>query len=53
VAVHTGQTDTVDVLTERAFADSPRQDWRRAFAHAAGAELAVTSRLPDAADHRE
>jgi hypothetical protein len=50
VALHTGQTDNADVLTERAFADFPRKDWYRAFAHAAGAELAVASRLPDAAD---
>jgi hypothetical protein len=50
VVLHTGQTDNADVLTERAFADFPRQDWHRAFAHAAGAELAVASRLPDAAD---
>jgi predicted ATPase/DNA-binding CsgD family transcriptional regulator len=50
VALHTGQTDNADELTERAFADFPRQDWHRPFAHAAGAELAVVSRLPDAAD---
>nr|WP_052477660.1 LuxR C-terminal-related transcriptional regulator [Kibdelosporangium sp. MJ126-NF4]CEL13169.1 Signal transduction response regulator / Disease resistance domain-containing protein [Kibdelosporangium sp. MJ126-NF4]CTQ98857.1 Signal transduction response regulator / Disease resistance domain-containing protein [Kibdelosporangium sp. MJ126-NF4] len=50
VALHTGQTDNADVLTERALVDFPRQDWHRAFAHAAGAELAVASGLPDAAD---
>jgi predicted ATPase/DNA-binding CsgD family transcriptional regulator len=50
VALHTGQTDNADVLTERAFADFPHQDWHRAFAQAAGAELAVASGLPDAAD---
>jgi predicted ATPase/DNA-binding CsgD family transcriptional regulator len=50
VALHTGQKDDADVLTERAFADFPRQDWHRAFANAAGAELAVASGLPDAAD---
>ena len=50
VALHTGQTGNADVLTERAFADFPRQNWHRAFAHAAGAELAVASGLPDAAD---
>ncbi|MCW6005266.1 LuxR C-terminal-related transcriptional regulator [Micromonospora sp. CPCC 205371] len=50
VALQTGQTNNADVLTERAFADFPLQDWHRAFAHAAGAELAVASGLPDAAD---
>jgi predicted ATPase/DNA-binding CsgD family transcriptional regulator len=50
VALHTGQTDNAGELTERAFADFPRQDWHRAFAHAAGAELAVASGLSDAAD---
>ncbi|RZS37775.1 putative ATPase [Herbihabitans rhizosphaerae] len=50
VALHTGRTDDAGVLIERAFADFPRQDWHRAFANAAGAELAVASGLPDAAD---
>ncbi|WP_161962509.1 ATP-binding protein [Nocardioides speluncae] len=50
VALHTGRTDNADVLTERAFADFPPHDWHRAFAHAAGAELAVATGLPDAAE---
>ncbi|MEH1124167.1 hypothetical protein [Micromonospora sp. CPCC 206061] len=50
VALHTGRMDHAGVLVERTFADFPLQDWHRAFAHAAGAELAVASGLPDAAD---
>ncbi|WP_207943161.1 hypothetical protein, partial [Actinomadura sp. KC345] len=37
-------------LVEAAFADFPPQDWYRAYARAAGAELAVAAGLPDAAD---
>lgn len=50
VALHTGRTDDADLLTERAFADFPLHDWHRAFACAAGAELAVATGLPDAAE---
>ncbi|WP_165978092.1 ATP-binding protein [Actinomadura darangshiensis] len=49
-ALHTGQTDDAPVLVERAFADFPPQDWYRAYARAAGAELAVAAGLPDASD---
>jgi hypothetical protein len=50
VALHTGRMDHAGPLVERACADFPLQDWHRAFAHAAGAELAVASGLPDAED---
>ncbi|MFI0480299.1 ATP-binding protein [Actinomadura sp. 9N215] len=46
-AVHAGRAD--ERLVEAAFAEFPPQDWYRAYARAAGAELAVAAGLPDAA----
>ncbi|GAB1515642.1 ATP-binding protein [Actinophytocola sp. KF-1] len=49
LAVHTGQLSGADRLVRNAFAEFA-QPWYRAYAHAAGAELAVLARLPGAED---
>ena len=47
LAVHTGDTADAERLVAGAFAEF-RQPWHRAYANAAGAELAVLAGLPDA-----
>ncbi|WP_052305027.1 ATP-binding protein [Stackebrandtia nassauensis] len=49
VAVHTDALGDAAEMVERAFAESPPQDWYRPYARAAGAELAIVAGLPDAA----
>jgi hypothetical protein len=50
LAVHTGRSDDVEPLVRTAFALNAPLDPYLAYARAAGAELAVVTRLPDAAD---
>ncbi|MEU8632105.1 LuxR C-terminal-related transcriptional regulator [Amycolatopsis sp. NPDC048633] len=47
LAVHTGHLTDADRLVRNAFQEFP-QPWYRAYANAAGAELAVLAHLPDA-----
>ncbi|MGW6278513.1 ATP-binding protein [Kribbella sp. NPDC055071] len=49
VAVHTGRYEDAPQLVAAALASFPEK-WWMAYAHAAGAELAVVAGLPDAAD---
>jgi predicted ATPase/DNA-binding CsgD family transcriptional regulator len=49
VAAHTGRYDDAPQLVAAALAPFPEK-WWMAYAHAAGAELAVIAGLPDAAD---
>ncbi|TDE36823.1 LuxR C-terminal-related transcriptional regulator [Actinomadura sp. 6K520] len=48
IALRSGRPDPR--LADAAFADFPPQDWYRTYARAAGAELAVATGLPDAAE---
>jgi predicted ATPase/DNA-binding CsgD family transcriptional regulator len=50
LAVHNGQFDDVESLVRTAFAVNAPLDPYLAYARAAGAELAVVARLPDAAE---
>jgi hypothetical protein len=50
LAIHNGQFDNVEPLVREAFAVNAPLDPYLAYARAAGAELAVTARLPDAAE---
>jgi hypothetical protein len=50
VALHNGRFDAVEPLVRRAFAGEAPLDPYLAYARAAGAELAVAARLPDAAE---
>jgi len=50
VALHNGRFDEVGPLVRRAFAGEAPLDPYLAYARAAGAELAVAARLPDAAE---
>ena len=49
IAVHTGRLGDAARLVDAAFAPFPEK-WWQAYAHAAGAELAVVAGLPDATD---
>lgn len=50
LAIHTGQFDDAESLVRKAFAINAPLDPYLAYARAAGAELAVAARLPDAAE---
>src|SRR5256885_13037753 len=50
LAIHNGQFDDVESLVRKAFAINAPLDPYLAYARAAGAELAVAARLPDAAE---
>ena len=50
LAIHNGQFDDVESLVRKAFAIDAPLDPYLAYARAAGAELAVAARLPDAAE---
>jgi hypothetical protein len=50
LAVHSGRFDDVEPLVHTAFARKAPLDPYLAYARAAGAELAVAARLPDAAE---
>jgi tetratricopeptide (TPR) repeat protein len=50
LAIHNGQFDNVESLVRKAFAIDAPLDPYLAYARAAGAELAVAARLPDAAE---
>ena len=52
LAVHTGDTADAARLVHNAFGEFP-QPWYRAYANAAGAELAVLADLPDAKERLE
>lgn len=52
LAVHTGDTADAERLVHDAFGEFP-QPWYRAYANAAGAELAVVAGLPDAKERLE
>ena len=52
LAVHTGHLTDADRLVRNAFQEF-RQPWYRAYANAAGAELAVLAHLPDAEERLE